>query len=84
MIFVFRGYERFGSTLIAVLDRYNQVLQANGGKLMLAGISPGANASTGTHRPAGWDRARDVFPVHKQWGVSAYEAYEAAQAWLDR
>ena len=41
VIFVFRGYDNFGSTMITVLDRYNQVLQTNGGKLMLAGISPG-------------------------------------------
>ena len=83
VIFVLRGYENFGSTMITVLDRYNQVLQANGGKLMLAGVSSGVMLQlerTGLLDRIGRD---NVFIVHQQWGISAYEAYEAAQAWLD-
>lgn len=83
VILLFRGYERFGSTMIAVLDRYNQVLQANGGKVMLAGISPGVMLQlerTGLLDSIGRE---NVFLAHLQWGVAAYEAYEAAQAWLD-
>lgn len=82
VIFVFRGYDKFGSTLITVLDRYNQVIQANGGKLMLAGVSPGVMMQlerTGLLDKIGRE---NVFRVHDHWGVSAYEAYEAAQAWL--
>jgi sulfate permease, SulP family len=83
VIFVFRGYEKFGSTMITVLDRYNQVLQANGGKVMLAGISPGIMQQL--ERTGLLDRIglENVFPVQRQWGVAAYQAYEAAQAWLD-
>lgn len=83
VIFVFRGYDRFGSTMIAVLDRYNQVLQANGGKMMLAGISPGVMLQL--ERTGLLDRIgrENVFLAHGQWGVAAYEALEAAQAWLD-
>ena len=84
VIFVFRGYDRFGSTMIAVLDRYNQVLQSNGGKVILAGISPGVLQQlerTGLLEKIG---PENIFPVHQQWGVSAYEAYAAAQAWLDQ
>ena len=83
VIFLFRGYENFGSTMITVLDRYNQVLQANGGKVMLAGISNGVMQQL--ERTGLLDRIgrENVFTVHKQWGVSAYEAYESAQAWLD-
>jgi SulP family sulfate permease len=83
VIFVLRGYENFGSTMITVLDRYNQALQANGGKVMLAGISPGVFVQL--ERTGLLDRIgrENVFLVHRQWGVSAYEAYEAAQAWLD-
>ncbi len=62
VIFVLRGYENFGSTMITVLDRYNQALQANGGKVMLAGISPGVFVAAGAHRPAGQDRAGERFP----------------------
>lgn len=84
VIFVFRGYEKFGSTMIAVMDRYNQVLQANGGKVMLAGVSPGVMQQlerTGLLERIGRE---NVFPVHQQWGVAAYQAFEAAQAWLDQ
>ncbi len=83
VIFVLRGYDEFGSTMINVLDRYNQVLQTNGGKVMLAGISPGVMLQlkrTGLLDKIGRE---NVFLAHRQWGVSAYEAYEAAQAWLD-
>jgi len=83
VIFLFRGYEKFGSTIIAVLDRYNQVLQTNGGKMMLAGISPGVMLQL--ERTGLLDRIgrENVYHVHRQWGVSAYQAFEAAQAWLD-
>ena len=83
VIFLFRGYDRFGSTMISVLDRYNQVLQANGGKIMLAGVSPGVMLQlerTGLLDSVGRE---NVFLAHQQWGYAAYEAYEAAQAWLD-
>jgi sulfate permease, SulP family len=82
VIFVFRGYNRFGSTMIAVLDRYNQVLQGNGGKLMLAGISPGVMLQlerTGMLEKIGRE---NVFLADRQWGAAAYAAYEAAQNWL--
>jgi SulP family sulfate permease len=83
VIFLFRGYENFGSTMITVLDRYNQTLQANGGKLMLAGLSPGVLLQL--ERTGLLDRIgrENVTLAKRQWGVSAYEAYEAAQAWLD-
>jgi SulP family sulfate permease len=84
VIFVLRGYERFGSTIIAVLDRYNQSLQKNGGKLMLAGVSPGVMLQlerTGLLDKIGRE---NVFLVQRQWGVAAYEAYEAAQRWLEQ
>jgi sulfate permease, SulP family len=83
VIFLFRGYNTFGSTMIAVLDRYNQTLKVNGGKLMLAGISPGVMLQL--ERTGLLDRIgrENVFLVHQQWGVAAYEAYEAAQEWLE-
>lgn len=83
VIFLLRGYDKFGSTMITVLDRYNQVLQTNGGKLMLAGLSPDVKLQL--ERTGLLDRIgrENVFLAHGQWGVAAYEAYEAAQAWLD-
>jgi SulP family sulfate permease len=80
---VIRGYENFGSTLISVLDRYNQVLQTNGGKLMLTGVSPGVVLQL--ERTGLLDRIgrENVFLAHRQWGAAAYEALEAARAWLN-
>ena len=83
VIFVFRGYDKFGSTMITVLDRYSQAVQANGGKVMLAGISPGVLLqleSTGLLDRIGRE---NVFLAQEQWGVAANQAYEAAQLWLD-
>jgi SulP family sulfate permease len=84
VIFVFRGYDRFGSTMITVLDRYNQVLQTNGGKVMLAGISPGVMLQL--ERTGLLDRIgrENIFLAQRQWGIAAFEAYEAAQAWLEK
>ncbi len=84
VIFVFRGYDKFGSTMIAVLDRYNEVLQANGGKLMLAGISSGVLLQlerTGLLDKIGRE---NVFFAQPQWGAAATQAYEAALAWLEQ
>ena len=68
VVFIFRGYEEFGSTMIGVLDRYCRTLQANGGEMMLAGISPGVMRQldrTGLLDLIGRDY---VFPVQEQWG----------------
>jgi hypothetical protein len=51
--------------------------------LMLAGISPGVMLQL--ERTGLLDRIgrENVFLAHQQWGVAAYEAYEAAQEWLE-
>ncbi|MCZ7554179.1 MAG: hypothetical protein M5U05_16635 [Anaerolineales bacterium] len=58
-------------------------MPANSGRLMLAGVSPGVMLQlkrTGLLDEIGEE---NVFLSHEQWGVAAYKAYEAAQAWLD-
>jgi SulP family sulfate permease len=40
VILLLRGYDNIGSTVIEVLRRYTQALQANGGKIILAGVGP--------------------------------------------
>lgn len=83
VLFLFRGYEKFGSTMIAVLDRYNQVLQANGGKLMLAGVSSGVLEQlerTGLLDKVGRE---NIYLAQSQWGVAANDALEAALVWLE-
>jgi SulP family sulfate permease len=82
VILAIRGYESFGSTMISVLARYNQTIKANGGKIMLAGVSAGVMLQlerTGLLDAIGRE---NVFIAQEQWGVSAYAAYDAAQAWL--
>lgn len=83
VIFLLRGYDEFGSTMIGVLDRYTRTVQGNGGKVMLAGISQGVLSQlerTGLLELIGKD---NVFLAQAQWGVAANQAHEVAQAWLD-
>ena len=83
VIFLLRGYDQFGSTMIGVLDRYARTVQGNGGKLMLAGVSEDVISQlerTGLLRLIGRD---NVFVEQAQWGAAANQALEAAQAWLD-
>jgi SulP family sulfate permease len=83
VIFLLRGYDEFGSTMIGVLDRYARTLQRNGGRLMLAGVSEGVFQQierTGLLKLIGRD---NVFLAQPQWGAAANEALEAAQAWLE-
>ncbi len=83
VIFVIRGYDQFGSTMIGVLDRYARTIQRNGGRLMLAGVSTGVVAQlerTGLLQVIGKD---NVFVEQAQWGIAANQAVETAQAWLE-
>jgi sulfate permease, SulP family len=83
VILLLRGYDQFGSTMIGVLDRYTRTLQRNGGKLMLAGVSPGVIGQlerTGLLTLIG---KNNVFLEQAQWGMAANQALEAAEAWLE-
>jgi SulP family sulfate permease len=83
VIFLLRGYDEFGSTMIGVLDRYTRTLQGNGGRLMLAGVGSGVLAQlerTGLIRLIGRE---NVFLEQPQWGAAANQALEAAEAWLE-
>lgn len=83
VIFLLRGYDQFGSTMIAVLDRYTRTVQENRGKVLLAGISEGVLLQlerTGLLELIGRE---NVFLEQSQWGAAANQAFEAAQAWLE-
>ncbi len=83
VIFLLRGYDEFGSTMIGVLDRYARTLQRNGGRLMLAGVSEGVFQQierTGLLRLIGRE---NVFKEQPQLGAAANQALEAAEAWLE-
>ena len=83
VIFLLRGYDEFGSTMIGVLDRYARTVQGNGGKVMLAGIGEGLYAQlerTGLLARLGRE---NVFREQPHWGAAANQALEAAEAWLE-
>jgi SulP family sulfate permease len=83
VIFLLRGYDEFGATMIGVLDRYARTVQGNEGKVMLAGVSESLFVQlerTGLLQVIGRD---NVFMAQAQWGAAANQALEAAQAWLD-
>lgn len=82
VIFLLRGHEEFGSTMIEVLDRYTKTIQDNQGLVMLAGISE--NVREQLDRTGMLDRIgrENVFLAQTQWGSAANQALEAARAWL--
>ena len=59
VILLMRGYEDIGSTVIGVIHRYTQELQANGGKLILAGVSSRITGTAPAHRYAVFDWRRE-------------------------
>jgi SulP family sulfate permease len=79
-----REHSQLSSTFLIVLERYEAQLQAQGGKLILAGVSP--------HMLEQLDRTEtisellgeeDVFPVTDILGASTRAALATAQRWLE-
>jgi len=82
VIFVLRGHDEFGSTMIGVLDRYIRTVQGNQGQVMIAGISESVRKqmeNTGLLELIG---QKNVFLVQAQWGAAGNQALQAAQDWL--
>jgi SulP family sulfate permease len=78
-----RRSDQIASTLINVLEHYEEQLRACGGKLMLAGVSPRVKEQldvTETTRDV--LGAEDIFPATENLGEATRLAWEAAQAWL--
>jgi SulP family sulfate permease len=83
VIFLLRGYDQFGSTMIGVLDRYTRTVQEHGGKVILAGLSEGVLSQlerTGLLELIGKE---NIFMATHEYGMAANQAYEYAQKWLD-
>ena len=77
-----RGVDEIGSTMITVLERYAGELRANGGKLMLSGVSQNVLAQllrteTTESIPEGI-----IFMATDTLGESTKDALTAANAWL--
>jgi SulP family sulfate permease len=83
VIFLLRGYDEFGSTMIGVLDRYTHTVQDHGGKVMLVGLNEGVLSQlerTGLLELIGKE---NIFMARKEFGIAANQAFESAQNWLE-
>ena len=83
VIFLLRGYDQFGSTMIGVLDRYTRTVQEHGGKVILAGISEGVLTQlerTGLLELIGKE---SIFMATPEFGMAANQAFEYAQKLLE-
>ncbi len=82
VILLLRGYDDIGSTIIEVLRRYTQSLQAHGGKLILAGVSPTLRNQlerTGALTLIGKE---NIFLATDAIGGAGNAALRAANEWL--
>jgi SulP family sulfate permease len=80
-----RRSDRIASTLINVLEHYEEQLQACGGKLMLAGVGPQVKEQldvTETTRDV--LGSENIFPATENIGEATRLAWAAAQAWLEQ
>jgi SulP family sulfate permease len=83
VIFILRGRDDVGSTLITVLDRYARSLQAGNGRLLLTEVDEKVVDQlrrTGLLRLLGEE---NVYPAQPQIGVSLNLALDSVSAWLD-
>jgi SulP family sulfate permease len=77
-----RGRSQIGSTFIQVLERYAQQLRANGGKLMLAGVSEHVMEQLAKTETFETIPQEDIFPARDTLGRSTLDAMAAAERWL--
>jgi SulP family sulfate permease len=83
VIFVLRGYDDFGSTMIGVMDRYVQVIMQNGGIVKLAGVSEAVLAQLERTGLVALLGRENIYVAQRQWGAATTKAYEDAQVWLE-
>ena len=82
VILLMRGYEDIGSTVIGVIHRYTQELQANGGKLILAGVSPALREQLRRTGMLSLIGEENIFMVTPTIGEAGNTALRAAMDWL--
>jgi SulP family sulfate permease len=82
VILLLRGYEDVGSTVNEVLHRYTLALQASGGKLILAGVSPALRAQLQRTGVLSLIGKENIFPATKTIGEAGNAALRAANEWL--
>lgn len=82
VILAVRGHEEVGSTLVGIVVRYAQAIQANGGRLMLVGVSPHVYKQLRRSRGLQAIGEENVFLAEPQVGLALNKALEEARAWL--
>lgn len=82
VILLLRGHEDIGSTVTAVLRRYTQALHANGGKLILAGISSAMRDQLERTDMLRLIGAENIFLATETIGEAGNTALRAATTWL--
>jgi sulfate permease, SulP family len=82
VILLLRGYEDIGSTVIGVVRRYTQTLQANGGKLILAGVSPALRDQLQRTGMLSLIGQENIFLATDTIGEAGNAALRAATDWL--
>lgn len=78
-----RDRDEVGSTFIRIIERYGHTLQANGCKIILAGINERVREQLEETDLLDLIGAESVFTAQPGFGVSVDQAMEAAQRWLD-
>jgi SulP family sulfate permease len=79
-----RGHNEIDSTFIILMERYNEQLEASGGKLILAGVSEHTRKQLDkTETTDELLGEEDIFEATEILGESFQLAYQAAQDWLE-
>jgi SulP family sulfate permease len=78
-----RDRDEVGSTFIRVIERYTRRLQANGCKLILAGINERVREQLEDTNLLDLIGTENVFLSQPGFGISVEMAMETAQRWLD-
>jgi SulP family sulfate permease len=71
------------STLIIILERYAEKLQANGGKIILSGVSEKVKLQLDRTETTETIPEKDIFMATNILGASTRAAIQAAEAWLE-
>jgi SulP family sulfate permease len=82
VILLLRGYDDIGATVIGTLRRYAESLAANGGRLLLAGVSPALKLQLQRTGMLDLLGEENIFLATESIGESGNTALRAAREWL--
>ncbi len=82
VIFRMRNSAEIGSTFVLAAERYAQTLQANGGKLLMSGVSEKVKQQLVITETTETIAEEDLYMATPVIGESTRAALDAAQAWI--